>query len=322
MYNTDLLYKYFSGNITFEERKTLFGILGKDESLRNEFAKIQNTVAFQSLLKMQGDDALAESKLAELKKGIKKERIGHLVLSSLKYAAIIALMVMTWVVSKDHFKGSLGDVYTWIEAPKGQRVSITLSDGTIVALNPSSKLKVPNVFEGDERTVELLGEGFFKVAHNEKAPFTVKTENYNVQVLGTEFNVFAYPHSGIFETDLVRGRVYVYQRDHIDAGIRLAQNEKAKIVAGRLTKVRSNFAQKHLLDDGIYEFSGISLGVLLKRLELWYGVTIQVDDPRICEQNYTGKLRQSDDVSVILKAISVVGKFHYRKVSDNKIEIY
>lgn len=322
MYNTDLLYKYFSGNITFEERKTLFGILGKDESLRNEFAKIQNTVAFQSLLKMQGDDALAESKLAELKKGIKKERIGHLVLSSLKYAAIIALMVMTWVVSKDHFKGSLGDAYTWIEAPKGQRVSITLSDGTIVALNPSSKLKVPNVFEGDERKVELLGEGFFKVAHNEKAPFTVKTENYNVQVLGTEFNVFAYPHSGIFETDLVRGRVYVYQRDHIDAGIRLAQNEKAKIVAGRLTKVRSNFAQKHLLDDGIYEFSGISLGVLLKRLELWYGVTIQVDDPRICEQNYTGKLRQSDDVSVILKAISVVGKFHYRKVSDNKIEIY
>ena len=322
MYNTDLLYKYFSGNITFEERKTLFGILGKDESLRNEFAKIQNTVAFQSLLKMQGDDALAESKLAELKKGIKKERIGHLVLSSLKYAAIIALMVMTWVVSKDHFKGSLGDAYTWIEAPKGQRVSITLSDGTIVALNPSSKLKVPNVFEGDERTVELLGEGFFKVAHNEKAPFTVKTENYNVQVLGTEFNVFAYPHSGIFETDLIRGSVYVYQRDHIDAGIRLAQNEKAKIVAGRLTKVRSNFAQKHLLDDGIYEFSGISLGVLLKRLELWYGVTIQVDDPRICEQNYTGKLRQSDDVSVILKAISVVGKFHYRKVSDNKIEIY
>ena len=196
MYNTDLLYKYFSGNITFEERKTLFGILGKDESLRNEFAKIQNTVAFQSLLKMQGDDALAESKLAELKKGIKKERIGHLVLSSLKYAAIIALMVMTWVVSKDHFKGSLGDAYTWIEAPKGQRVSITLSDGTIVALNPSSKLKVPNVFEGDERKVELLGEGFFKVAHNEKAPFTVKTENYNVQVLGTEFNVFAYPHSG------------------------------------------------------------------------------------------------------------------------------
>lgn len=322
MDNTNLLYKYFSGNITFEEKKTLFGILDKDESLRNEFAKIQNTVAFQSLLKMQGDDALAESKLAELKKGIKKERIGHLVLSSLKYAAIIALMVMTWVVSKDHFKGSLGDEYTWIEAPKGQRVSITLSDGTIVALNPSSKLKVPNVFESDERTVELLGEGFFKVAHNEKAPFTVKTENYNVQVLGTEFNVFAYPHSGIFETDLVRGRVYVYERDHIDTGIRLAQNEKARVVAGKLTKVPSDFAQKHLLDKGIYEFSGISLGILLKRLELWYGVTIQVDDPRICEQEYTGKLRQSDDVSVILKAISAVGKFNYRKVSDNKIEIY
>lgn len=322
MDNTNLLYKYFSGNITFEEKKTLFGILNKDEALRNEFAKIQNAVALQSLIKMQGDDALAESKLAELKKGIKKKKIERIVLNSLKYAAIIALMVITWVVSKDHFKGSLGDAYTWIEAPKGQRVSITLSDGTIVALNPSSKLKVPNVFESDERTVELLGEGFFKVAHNEKAPFTVKTENYNVQVLGTEFNVFAYPNSGIFETDLVKGRVYVYERDHIDAGIRLAQNEKARVVAGKLTKVRSDFAQKHLLDKGIYEFSGISLGILLKRLELWYGVTIQVDDPKICEQKYTGKLRQSDDVSVILKAISAVGKFNYRKVSDNKIEIY
>ena len=322
MDNTNLLYKYFSGNITFEEKKTLFGILNKDEALRNEFAKTQNAVALQSLVKMKGDDALAESKLAELKKGIKKKKIERIVLNSLKYAAIIALMVITWVVSKDHFKGSLGDAYTWIEAPKGQRVSITLSDGTIVALNPSSKLKVPNVFESDERTVELLGEGFFKVAHNEKAPFTVKTENYNVQVLGTEFNVFAYPNSGIFETDLVRGRVYVYERDHIDAGIRLAQNEKARVVAGKLTKVRSDFAQKHLLDKGIYEFSGISLGILLKRLELWYGVTIQVDDPKICEQKYTGKLRQSDDVSVILKAISAVGKFNYRKVSDNKIEIY
>ena len=90
-----------------------------------------------------------------------------------------------------------------MQAPKGQRVYVTLADGTTVWLNPCTRLKVPNVFDARQRIVELEGEGFFKVMKNAEAPFIVKTDKYDIRVLGTEFNVFAYPDRDDFETELV-----------------------------------------------------------------------------------------------------------------------
>lgn len=73
----------------------------------------------------------------------------------------------------------------------------------------SLNLKFPEQFSANTRNVELDGEGYFSVQHNENSPFTVHTQNHDVQVLGTEFNVKAYHNTSLFETALLKGSVKI-----------------------------------------------------------------------------------------------------------------
>ncbi|MBP8067796.1 MAG: FecR domain-containing protein, partial [Pedobacter sp.] len=79
------------------------------------------------------------------------------------------------------------------QTPRGGTYNLTLSDGTLVILNAESSLKFPQVFNGTNRVVELTGEAYFEVAKNKKMPFIVKSTDQSVEVLGTRFNVNAYP---------------------------------------------------------------------------------------------------------------------------------
>lgn len=79
-----------------------------------------------------------------------------------------------------------------IHVPSGQRAELTLGDGTRVCLNSNTTLTFPDHFDRKERRVTLDGEGYFQVAKNEKKPFIVQAKEYEVRVLGTEFNVMMY----------------------------------------------------------------------------------------------------------------------------------
>lgn len=99
--------------------------------------------------------------------------------------------------------------YNTIEVPKGSEFDLILSDGTHVWLNADSKLKYPVTFGNGKREVELEGEGYFKVTKDEKKTFRVVVNKQIVEVLGTEFNVDAYPEEKNTYTTLVRGKVKV-----------------------------------------------------------------------------------------------------------------
>ena len=318
----EYLYNYFSGNISDADKEILFSRMEEDELLRQEFAALQNATAVSELLEKQGDDQLALSRLKNLKKTALKRKTRRISYQVMKYAAIVIILIGTWFLSQERTLDNFRKEYTWIEAPKGQRVFITLADGTSVWLNPSTRLKVPNVFDKNQRNVELEGEGFFKVTKNSDAPFTVKTRQYNVKVLGTEFNVFAYPDSHEFETELVRGSVYVYDKRQAQNGIYMKPNEKVRSVNGSLQKTSSYYNQQQLQEQGLYNMGDRPFGEILKRLELWYGVHFTVKRPDILKEVYSGKFRQSDNVIHILQAIQGVGKFHFRTISDKEIEIY
>lgn len=323
MDSEELLTRYFSGSSTGSEKTELFQAIGKDQSLREEFTRLQETVSMISMMESPQDQHYAEESLHKLKRIHSAGKVRARVLRFISVAAALALIAGSWFISKETAqKEILAENSTWIEAPEGQRVSITLADGTHVALNPSSRMRLPSFFGDDERVVELEGEGYFDVFHDEKRPFIVKTDKYNIQVLGTEFNVFAYPDCNDFEVDLIKGQLYVYQKDKIDSGIRMDSNEKVVEKSGHLEKMQSDFAQKEVMEKGIYDFSGIPLGTLLERLELWYNVNITVEDPSILEQVYIGKFRQSDDVVDILNAIKMVGKFNFRQESDKEFVIF
>lgn len=97
-----------------------------------------------------------------------------------------------------------------ITVPAGQRVHITLADGTRVWLNSKSAMKYAANFGRNERNVELDGEAYFEVAKNKSIPFYAHTETNKVKVVGTSFNVCAYSGSHEFGTTLVEGIVDIY----------------------------------------------------------------------------------------------------------------
>ena len=127
-----------------------------------------------------------------------------------------------------------------VVVPAGQRVELRLADGTKVWLNSKSRLEYPSSFGRRSRRVTLCGEGYFEVAHDERKPFVVETGQYDVRVLGTTFNVYAYDNDrAAFETALMEGSVEVSSRSDASQRLVLQPNEAAVMAAdGRLVRTR------------------------------------------------------------------------------------
>jgi ferric-dicitrate binding protein FerR (iron transport regulator) len=170
-----------------------------------------------------------------------------------------------------------------IIAPIGSRTVVQLSDGSTVHLNYGSKLKYPQFFSGDTREIELVGEGFFEVAHNPEKPFIVKTGTLNVQALGTAFNVLAYADSETIETTLVNGKVVLKQKitngktktiGTMEPGQHINYNIKTGAVCSTKGSVEKFVAWK----DGKLVFEDATITDVAERLSRMFNVDIEVAD--------------------------------------------
>jgi ferric-dicitrate binding protein FerR (iron transport regulator) len=318
----ELLNRYFAGTLPEEDKAVLFNHLERNDALRAEYVRLQNTVAVSAMISREGDEEWTVKSFRKTmhRAGICRRR--RILLAVMKYAASVFILAGTWFLSKEYASGDRTSGYTLIEAPKGQRVHITLNDGTQVWLSSRTQLKVPSRFNGKSRVVELNGEGLFSVSENKQKPFTVQTKQYDIQAVGTQFNVFAYSESTLFETDLIEGSVFVVNRKRKNHWLSLLPNEKAFGQSGQLRKSPSLFIQAQHIRNGIYSFESQSLKDLARRLELWYDVKIHITKPEMAAGSFSGKFRQTDDIGHILQAIGETGKFKYRLVDEKHIELY
>jgi ferric-dicitrate binding protein FerR (iron transport regulator) len=206
--------------------------------------------------------------------------------------------------------------------PEGQRAEITLSDGTNVWLNANTHLTFPSQFSDTERNVELDGEGYFKVARDETKKFTVKTEQYEVNVLGTEFNVKAYRKNHQFKTDLVEGSVEIISYGANEKmtlnPLQCAYSKQGKLVRGDYV----NYGQ-FLWREGIIAFEKESIRDIFERLELYYDIRIEVKSNTIPDVPYSGKFSTKDGIEHIMKVLQRYHSFQYVKDNEtNKITVY
>lgn len=317
------IHKYFTDELSFEEKGQFFDRINASEEEKKEYARMQIAMALSAMAHQPGDEKWSSSKMKELQAKIRWRKFRSFSLSALKYAAVAVVAVMgTWFAFAQYGEWEEAEG-TLIDVPKGQRVYITLADGTEAWLSPRTKIRVPNRFNKKNRVVELDGEGYFSVAKDAGHPFIVQTKKYAVKVLGTKFNVFAYSESPRFETDLVEGSVQVYDRENRENSVILSPNEKAYLENNRLMKTGCVFDNEDYLKNGIFSFTGVPFSEILNYLSLWYNVRFEWKDTASLNHKVSGKFRQNDEVRDILKALQGVHKFKFKiHEHDNRIEIY
>ena len=216
----------------------------------------------------------------------------------------------------------LGEHYTEISAPSGQRVKVNLPDGTVAWLSPCSTLRYAASFNDKNRDVELKGATFFDVAHNADKPFRILTGTYQITVLGTRFNVMAYPESKRFEIDLVEGSVQVNNANDPTDQLILCPHEQAILRNNRLWRQASEFDNEEYLKNGIVSFKSRPFGEILDNVALWQGVRFTVEKDVDIQKSVPGKFRLSDSLESILRVLQSIADFRYKIIDEKHVTIY
>lgn len=171
--------------------------------------------------------------------------------------------------------------YNTIKTPAGGKYTINLPDGSTVILNAASSLKFPSSFaglsEGEERKVELNGEGYFQVAKNTGHPFVVKTASQQVRVLGTHFNINAYEDEEAVKTTLLEGSVLIRPFGKGNREVALKPGQQSTLQKHKLSvqTVNTSLATDWINGDFIFEEEPIP--DVMRRIARWYDIDVQYE---------------------------------------------
>lgn len=305
----ELLQRYIKGEVSEKERLKIASWLDESPENMREFLVLRKL--YDISLWQANTDKTNSVKKAHY--SIRKGMVGIL--------KIAAIFLIGFLGSKlPQIQQSNQTHIQTIHVPAGQRAEVTLADGTHVWLNSRSTLKFPEQFSANARNVELDGEGYFSVQHNEKSPFTVQTPKYAIQVLGTEFNVKAYHNSPLFETALIKGSVEI-SSPNLKNGLQLKPNEIVSIENKLLKKSTINNNDYFKWKEGLFCFEDESIQNLIKKLELYYDTTIEIQRPSLLEHHYSGKFRIQDGIEHVLRVLQLKHKFTYQKDDDKNLII-
>lgn len=207
-----------------------------------------------------------------------------------------------------------------VVVPYGKRQKVLLSDGTLVQLNAGSKLTFPAAFSGKTREVYLKGEGFFEVHKNAEVPFIVKTDNIDIKVLGTKFNVSAYEDEQVTSAVLVEGKVNVTQKNKIFSNKQFTLNPGQGCfysVGEQKSMVKVVDVNEYILwKDGLYNFKNLPLSAVVNRVHKYYNISIQIETKKMSNTLISGILVLSDDINEVMKYLSSTMEGRYEKSAE------
>lgn len=191
-----------------------------------------------------------------------------------------------------------------LTTPKGGQYQLTLGDGSKVWLNASSSIRFPAAFAANERRVEITGEVYFEVAKDKKRPFRVKFGDSEVEVLGTSFNIMAYPEEKVSKTTLLEGSV------------RLSSTSKSRmLVPGQQAAVHSDGAivtttvdteREIAWKQGLFYFRDSGIGEIMRDASRWYDIEVEYRG-KIPRRQFTGKVSRNVNISELLNMLRYAG---------------
>jgi ferric-dicitrate binding protein FerR (iron transport regulator) len=249
---------------------------------------------------------------------------GNIFRRAAAYAAAAAAAVIL-VIGNGHYQSEktrheLESLTNTIDVPAGQRICMTLQDGTKVWLNAGASMKYPSVFTEDSREVNLFGEAMFDVTKDSRRPFKVKTFAGDIEVLGTKFNVIADPETKEFSTALFEGKVLLSSENADE--IMLTPGEKAELIQGQFRKSRITSPDEYLWTEGIISLESDSFLSLLSKMEKAYDVRFIIQRKDMPTVHCKGKIRISDGIEHVLEILKMGTDFEYEiRKGSNEIHI-
>lgn len=204
---------------------------------------------------------------------------------------------------------TLGEVlYNQIIVPYKCEYQVMLADGTKIFLNAGSELRYPVAFTANKRKVFLKGEAYFEVTRDTARPFCVETAEQNIQVLGTIFNVYAYPDEPMNYTSLMSGKVAVTdKRTGTDRVLEPGQQVVLDVVTGKAAIQEADMQQVLGWRNHDLIVKEETLEVIMAKVARWYDVKIQFAHENLKKMRFTANLHRKKDLQELLKVIATIG---------------
>lgn len=314
-----LSFQYFEGKITKENEKTLLDFIASSPQNKmlfrdweNEwFATFNNEEtdkAWQKMVMQIEPEKMQETSVTKRRwlRGYKWMRIAAV------FTGLILLSV-TYLV----YRNSVPEEYAFtVEAPLGERSRMVLPDGTLIWLNSGSHVEYSAGFRKNNRTIRLIGEAYFEVKKNEEIPFIVQTKHCSVKVLGTRFNVSAYPDDDFTETTLIEGGVELIS--DLNEPLRMVPGERVVYNHKTNQMYKENVTAENFSSwtCSRLDFEEITLKDLMKKLSRRYNVKITIASEELAEKKFSGSLINGETLTEVLSAINLIVPIEVTRQND------
>lgn len=329
--NWELLAKYATKEEVSNENSNVESWLNQSDENREEMKisrqMLEKVDSFYKTKNFDSDSAWqnVHSKINPKKaqiiqhKNVRKEAI----LKFYKYAAIVLIALLLGSVGYyfGFFNQKPAEFNEILLAEKQVLNEIVLPDGSVVALNSNSQLQFPKKFKNDVREVTITGEAFFDVKPNPEKPFVINAGNAQVKVLGTSFNVRAYPETETVEVVVKTGKVQVIRKktetQTTMRDVILVPGEKGTLYNESNTLEKTINSNPNFIAWKTHDlvFNEVPLSKVIQCLEEAYHIDILIIEPELNNLLYTGHFDKKP-INFILDVIRLT--FNLELLEENE----
>jgi ferric-dicitrate binding protein FerR (iron transport regulator) len=330
-FNRELLAKYLSNEVSSHEKLEVEAWLDQSEENREELEQsrkmLDNIDAFYKANGYDSVDAWQNVKAKitqpEMKVIQHKKFRKEVITRFYKYAAVIVFAILLGSAGfYIGFRNKITEVYSEIISTPNQVINeYILPDGSVVALNSNSKLVFPKHFKGNTREVTIEGEAFFEVTPNPEKPFIINAGKAQVKVVGTSFNVSAYPETEAVEVVVKTGKVQVISKNQENVSnlseVFLIPGEKGTFDNRNSIVEKSENTNPNYLAWKTHDFifEDVPLNQVFKCLEKTYHVNIQVNNPELNDLKLNAQFNKKS-IDFILNVVELT--FNLELSVDNE----
>ena len=248
--------------------------------------------------------------------GYRFRKRGRVIWRHVAAAIVIAALTAGMTLFLDNLFRPSEQPVEWLDTycPYGQTLSVALPDGSSIKLNAGSRLMYPTAFSGSTRKIFLSGEALADIVKDSEKIFVISTNDLNITVHGTLFNVRSYPEDSESEVILFSGSIDLNTK-HQD------HNRKISLTPGDMVRIdRSNGSvaiedvpTESFSDDASLVFVNTRLIDITAQLERVFDVNFVIGNPDIAQQRYLASFINGESLDEILAVLAKTGKIKYRK---------